>query len=161
MSQMSTPLKIFLGIVGFIVIMSLGLCSSAQAQVTMGDKLRVRDAKEAPWQEGLLVRRDTATLTLNQAGMDRVYELMEIEKVDWYKPKNIGLELFLGAGAGALGFWLGASGLCDESTHDCMEDGTAVAIGAGAGAAVGALIYAIAPGRWTNVTGDFLPAGGP
>ena len=137
--------------------------------VPEGDEIRVREEKKAPWSEGLYVRNDSTSLLLAQDGIERAYELLAIERVEWKAPRNLPLELLLGtAGGAAVGLMveafslLATSGCFDilEETGECNEDwGKAAGIGAAAGASWVLISYAIWPRRWKNVTKHYPPAG--
>lgn len=131
--------------------------------VPEGDKIRVREAKSAPWTEGLYVKHDSMTLAVNTDGIERVYELASLERVDWRKQKDLGLGLLIGAGGGALVGLIIGTIMCsgDDDYFDCSGGEVAQAAGlmAATGAGLVLLDYAIWPRRWKNVTKHYPPAG--
>ena len=131
--------------------------------VPEGDEVRVREGKGAPWFDGVYAGSDSASMVLTQDGIERVYELLEIERVEWKAPKNFLPEFLLLTGLGALtGLSIESLRLinCFGESQACNENwGTAAAIGAVSGAGLYSLGYLIWPGRWKNVTKHYPPAG--
>lgn len=147
-----------------ILLLPLLACPLNAQPVPEGDEVRVREAKNAPWSTGLYAGNDSASLVLVQNGVERVYQLASLERVDWHKQKHLGLGLLIGAGGGALlGLVTGAI-LCSGDGDDYFDcSGGTVAQAAALTAAIGAglvlLDYAIWPREWKNVTERYPPAG--
>ena len=55
----------------------------AAQPVPEGDKVRVREGKGAPWSTGFYTRSDSASMVLMQAGINRTYELLSVERIEW------------------------------------------------------------------------------
>ena len=157
-----------------LAMLVVALAQPLNAQpVPDGDEVRVREEKKAPWVKGLYAGHDSTSLIMAEDGIERVYELMAVQRVEWMAPKNLGLDLLLGTAGGAvvgLGvelFSLMLTRACwdinifgPREPGDCNEDwGKAAAIGASVGAGVALIGHAIWPRRWKNVTKHYPPAG--
>ena len=131
--------------------------------VPEGDEIRVREEKKAPWVKGLYAGHDSTSLIMAEDGIERVYELMAVQRVDWMAPKNLGLDLLLGTAGGVLVglvVEVGRLTACYADDSDCNENwGKAAGIGAAAGAGFVLVTYAIWPRKWKNVTKHYPPAG--
>jgi hypothetical protein len=131
--------------------------------VPAGDEIRVRENKKAPWMSGLYAGHDSTSLIITEGGIERVYELMVVQRVEWFRPRNVVPELLLGIAVGALG-GIAVEALrqvdCYADDSDCNENwGKAVGIGMAAGAGFTLVTYAIWPRDWKNVTKHYPPAG--
>jgi len=133
--------------------------------VPEGDEIRVREDKKAPWVKGLYAGHDSTSLIMAEDGIERVYELTAVQRVEWFQPRNLVPELLLGIAAGAV-VGIGVEALrlvdCYADDSDCNENwGKAVGIGVAAGASVTLISFGIWPRHWKNVTKHYPPAGTP
>lgn len=147
-----------------LAILAVVLAGPLNAQpVPEGDEVRVREGKGAPWSTGVYAGNDSASMVLTQDGIERVYELLAIERIEWEAPKNFLPEFFLTTGLGVLtgmGIEWFRQILCYGQDEACNDNfGTAAAIGAVSGAGLYSLGYLIWPRRWKNVTKHYPPAG--
>jgi len=147
-----------------LAVLILVLASPLNGQpVPEGDEIRVREEKKAPWLKGLYSGHDSTSLIMAEDGIERVHELASLERVDWHKPKNLGLNILIGAGGGALVGIITGAVICsgDDDFFDCSS-GTrarATVLSAGIGAGFVLLDYAISQKSWKNVTKHYPPAG--
>ena len=151
-----------------LVLAALLLAAPLYSQpVPEGDEIRVREEKKAPWISGLYAGHDSTSLIMAEDGIERVYELVALQRVEWKAQKNLGLQLPLGMATGAVGALLAEYLLLITSCEakgfglDCREEnfGVAAGIGAAAGASLVLISYAISPRDWKNVTKHYPPAG--
>ena len=149
-----------------LAILVLALAHPLKAQpIPEGDEVRVRESKGAPWATGVYAGSDSTSIALTQDGIERTYELLRLERVEWHKNKNLALGLLVGIGGGALVGLLTGAILCSGDGDDYFDcsGGTvaqAMALTAGVGAGLVLLDYAIWPQEWKNVTRHYPPAGG-
>jgi len=157
-----------------LVLAALLLAAPLHSQpVPEGDEIRVRAEKKAPWISGLYAGHDSTSLIMAEDGIERVYELMAVQRVEWMAPNNLGLGLLLGTAGGAVvglsveWYSLMVTPACFDinifgprEPGDCNEDwAKAAAIGASVGAGVALIGHAIWPRKWKNVTKHYPPAG--
>lgn len=154
-----------------LAVLLVALAQPLNAQpIPAGDEVRVREAKGAPWASGIFAGSDSTGIALTQDGIERTYELLRLERVEWKAPRNLPFELLLGTAGGAVvglvveAFSLILTSSCYDvlvDTGECNEDwGKAAGIGAAAGAGMVILSYAGWPREWKNVTKQYPPAGG-
>jgi hypothetical protein len=128
--------------------------------VPEGDEIRVREGKKVPWVKGLYAGHDSTSLIMVEDGIERVYELVALERVDWHAPKNVVLNTVIGVAGGVLSAVLMGAMICSDE-FECEEGGVeslAVIFGA-IGGGVALLDYAIWPRTWKKVTKHYPPAG--
>lgn len=136
---------------------------SAAQPVPEGDEVRVREDKKAPWMQGMYVRHDSTSLTMTEDGIERVYELAALQRVDWHKQNSLAGAVLKGAGGGALVALLTGAIICsgDDDYFDCSDGAVAqaTALSAAMGAGLGLVLYAVQPRSWKKVTKHYPPAG--
>jgi hypothetical protein len=153
-----------------LAVLVLAIVHPLHAQpIPEGDEVRVREGKGAPWATGIYAGNDSVSIVLMQAGIDRTYELLGTERIEWKAPRNLALETLLytagGIATGLIIEWfsLVTESACWDWSNDtgCSEDwGKAAGIGAAVGASMVIVSYAISPRRWKNMTKHYPPAGG-
>ena len=133
--------------------------------VPQGDEIRVRGGTDAPWTMGVYAGRDSASILLMQAGIERTYELLATERIEWKGPTKFLPRFLLTTGLGVaagLGVELFRLIFCGLDESECNENwGQAAAIGGAVGGGAYTLGYTIRGERkWRDVTDRFPPAGG-
>jgi len=136
----------------------------AAQPVPEGDKVRVRESKGAPWATGVYTGSDSASMVLMQAGINRTYELMATERIEWKAPQKFLPRFLLTTGLGvATGLFVEWFRLidCFAQSRECNENwGKAGAIGGVAAGGAYTLLYAVTGGKkWKDVTDHYPPAG--
>jgi hypothetical protein len=154
-----------------LAILALVIVPPLTAQpVPKGDEIRLREGSGAPWTMGVYAGRDAASIVLMQAGIERTYELLATERIEWKGPTKFLPRFLLTTGLGAvmgLGVEFFRQVFCLEPVRygfdsECNEHwGRAAAIGGVVGGGLYTLGYTIRGQRkWRDVTDRFPPAGG-
>ena len=133
--------------------------------VPKGDEIRLREGSGAPWTMGVYAGRDSASIVLMHTGIERTYELLATERIEWKAPTNFLPRFLLTTGLGVaagLGVELFRLILVCLDELECNENwGQAAAIGGAVGGGLYTLGYPIRGERkWKDVTDRFPPAGG-
>ena len=154
-----------------LAVLVLAIVPPLTAQpVPQGDEIRVRDGTDAPWTMGFYAGSDETSIVLMQAGIERTYELLATERIEWKAPTKFLPRFLLTTGLGVaarLGVELFRQVFCIEPVSfgfdsKCNEHwGRAAAIGGVVGGGLYTTVYTISGGKlWRDVTDRFPPAGG-
>lgn len=148
-------------LLAFALVSLTTACGPATPPPTLapGEDLRIRESPQGEWQEGALASYDSATITLHTAGEDRVFELVEADRIEWYESKNVAEVLLLGVAIGLASVWASDTLFCDDTTHECSSSSGEYALFGVLGLGLGGLELAISPGNWRDATGTFRGAG--
>jgi|ERR1043165_1741983 hypothetical protein len=132
---------ILLAVVGFTLPLA------AQAP---GDSVRLRLVSARPWLAGRTVSRDSSRLVLRQMTEDKIVPLLEIERLEVWKKRNVPLNV-LGSTAFGAALWGVSNELDSERSPVTGSKGGDIALGAGIGALVGIVYVLVSPGSWHHL----------
>jgi hypothetical protein len=126
------------------------LSRTGNAQVFVGDSLRVRNGHETTWRYGRLVHQDASTFTLQQGSDTLRVAIGDLRRVDRWKRNSPSWILAI-ASVGMLAAELGYNAQTPRNQRSSSEYWTYGVVGALGGAAMGLIAFTAWPGQWKIV----------